>query len=86
VLSDITYETHDYPLPPDADVLIYSDGAFELALPGGRHWALEDFIELCARTARSPHWTLDDLVGQLRDQSQAGRFDDDCTLVRITVR
>ena len=86
VLAAITYETHDYHLQPDdAAVLIYSDGAFELALPDGRHWTLEDFIDLCARTARTPEWALEDLVGQLRNRSRAAHFDDDCTLVRITV-
>jgi CHASE1-domain containing sensor protein len=85
VLADTTYETHDHHLPPNADLLLYSDGAFELALPGGGHWALEDFIDLCARTARSPDWTLEDLVGQLRNRSETGHFDDDCTLVRVAL-
>lgn len=86
VLADITYETHDYPLDSDADILIYSDGAFEVVLPGGEHGALEDFIDLCAGTARSPRWTLDEVVDQLRKRSETGRFDDDCTLVRVSVR
>ena len=47
---------------------------------------LDDFIDLCARTARSPHWTLDDIVKQLRHRSDTGQFDDDCTLVRLTAR
>lgn len=86
VLGDIAYETYEHRLHPDAAVLIYSDGAFELVLPGGQHGSLEDFIDLCARTARAPHWSLDDLVGQLRKRSETGGFDDDCTLVRLTVR
>lgn len=86
VQEDTTFHGHNYPLPPNATLLLYSDGAFDLALPDGRHWALEDFIDLCARTALSPHWTLDDLVDQLRGRSETGHFDDDCTLVRVTVR
>ena len=85
VLANTTYDTDHYQLHPGEDVLIYSDGAFELVLPGGEHWALEDFIELSARTARAPHWTLEDLVAQLRRRSETGDFDDDCTLVRVTV-
>jgi CHASE1-domain containing sensor protein len=85
VLADVTYETHAYPLHPAADVLIYSDGAFELVLPGGERWLLEDFIDLCAHTARLPHWTLDNLVDQLRNRSETGDFDDDCTLVRVAL-
>ena len=86
VLEDTTFEAHSYLLPSDTAVLIYSDGAFDLTLPDGHRWALEDFIGLCADTARSPHWTLDDLVGQLRKHSETGQFDDDCTLVRVGVR
>jgi len=84
VLPEVTFDSYDYALDPGAAVLIYSDGAFELVLPDGRRWTLEEFIELCARTARSPHWTLEDLVRQLRNRSKTGDFDDDCTLVRVT--
>ena len=86
VLPNTIFETRSYPMPPGTDLLIYSDGAYELALPDGRHWAIEDFIDLCAHTARSEHWTLDDLVDQLRSRSETGQFDDDCTLVRVTAR
>ncbi len=85
VLEDTTFVTHSYSVPPDSDLLIYSDGAFDLALPDGRHWTLEEFVDLCARTAGTPHWTLEDLVKQLRKRSDAGRFDDDCTLVRVSI-
>ncbi len=85
VLENTTYETHHQPLHPGADLLIYSDGAFELVLPGGERWSLEEFIQMCASTARAPHWTVDGLVDQLRKRSETGRFDDDCTLVRLTV-
>jgi CHASE1-domain containing sensor protein len=85
VLEGTTFEAHNYPLPSDSDLLIYSDGAFDLALPDGRRWDLEDFIDLCDDTARSPRWTLEDLVDQLRNRSKTGHFDDDCTLVRVTV-
>ena len=85
VLENTTFDVNSYPLPPDTTLLIYSDGAFELTLPNGGHWRLEDFVDLCAGTARSPHWTLDDLVDQLRSRTQTGQFDDDCTLVRVTI-
>ncbi len=85
VLEDTTYETYEYPLQPGTDVLIYSDGAFELVLPGGERGSLEEFIDMSARTAAAPDWTLDDLVDQLRKRSATGHFDDDCTLVRLTI-
>lgn len=86
VLGNITYETHDYRLPPNSDLLIYSDGAFELPLPDGRHGNLEEFIDLCAGTAGAPDWSVQDIVDQLRKRTESGQFADDCTLVRVTVR
>lgn len=86
VLEDTTFDTHSYPVPPDTSLLLYSDGAFELDLRDGRQWNLEGFIDLCARTAAAPHWTLEGLIDQIRDRSISGVFDDDCTLVRVTVR
>lgn len=86
VLADTVYETHHHALRPDADLLIYSDGAFEVVLPGGQRWSMEEFIGLCGHTARAADWTLDDLVDELRRRSETGHFDDDCTLVRISVR
>lgn len=86
VMEDATFETRSQTLPPGAALLIYSDGAFELPAPEGLHWDLQDFVELCARTARTPDWTLDDLVDELRNRSDTGEFDDDCTLVRVSFR
>ena len=85
VLANSAYETAHHRLHPGDELLIYSDGAYELVLPGGDRWTLEEFIDLCASTARAPHWTLEDLVAQLRRRSETGGFDDDCTLVRVTV-
>jgi sigma-B regulation protein RsbU (phosphoserine phosphatase) len=86
VLEDTTFEAQSYRLPPDCAVLIYSDGVFDLMLRDGRGWALGDFIDLCARTARSPRWAIDDLLDQLRSRSESENFEDDCTLVLLTVR
>ncbi len=84
VLEDTTFETHSYQLPPDTDLMIYSDGAFELDLRDGGAWSLGDFIGLCARTAARPGWTLDDLIARIRERSMSGVFEDDCTLVRVS--
>lgn len=80
VLEETPFETHACCLPPDSALLIYSDGV----MPDGGRLALQDFIDLCARTAHSPDWTLEDLIGHL-DRPDTGEFDDDCTLVRLTV-
>ena len=86
VLEDATFDTQTCTLPPGSTLLIYSDGACDLTPHDGQLWTVDNFIDLCARTARSAHWSLDALIDKLRRRSGSGRFEDDCTLVRIRVR
>ena len=66
IQTDADFPADSYRVPPGADILLYSDGAFELALPDGRDGSLADFIDLYSRSAGSAEWTLDALIGQLR--------------------
>lgn len=86
VLENTAFATHACAMAADTALLIYSDGAFDVTQRDGRTWNLEDFISLCARTAASPGWTLEDVIGQLRARTASELFDDDCTLVRVTIR
>jgi len=58
MFEDTTFESGSFVVPPDAEMLIYSDGAFELTLPDGTLWALTEFVGLCAAwpAPRSGHW------------------------------
>ena len=85
-ILDVTeFGTGTYRVPPDADILLYSDGAFELTLPGGGYWTLAGFIEVCAQAAATPDWTLDTLIADLLRETDSGVFEDDCTLVRLSI-
>ncbi|MCW1958429.1 MAG: PAS domain S-box protein [Mycobacterium sp.] len=86
MFSDSVYSADTYVVPSDGQILLYSDGAFELFAESatGKMWSRADFITLCAELAGQPDWTLDDLVGRLRSLSPTGEFDDDCALVLLT--
>jgi PAS domain S-box-containing protein len=83
MFADSEFTGATYVVPAAAEVLVYSDGAFELDMPDGGTWSLSDFIELCAEVAQSPEWSLDDIIAGLRAVSVSGIFDDDCTMVRL---
>jgi len=85
VQTDADFPAGTYRVPPGADILLYSDGAFEITLPGGGQGSLADFVGLWMQSAGSTKATLDDLVEQLQSRCESGRFDDDCTLVRLSV-
>lgn len=69
------------PIPPGSQLLIYSDGAYELTQPDGRPWSHTKFADVCA--GLRPGWSLDDLVGDLLSHSGTGSFEDDCSLVLL---
>ena len=85
ILEVTEFSTGSYLVPPDADLLLYSDGAFELSLPDGGYWTLAGFVEVCARAAETPDWTLDTLLADLLRITGSDYFEDDCTLVRLNI-
>ena len=83
MFDDTPFTTATVPIPPGSQLLLYSDGAYELPLDDGGQWPLRAFVELCTRLGGSPDWTLDDVIHNVLDNSNTGSFDDDCCLVRF---
>ncbi|MDA0250895.1 MAG: PAS domain S-box protein [Actinomycetota bacterium] len=84
MFDDTEFPCGTYIVPPGSQILLYSDGVFELPLASGRHWSLSDFIDLCTGLAADPDWSLDTLISRLRAVTASGMFDDDCSVVRLT--
>lgn len=85
VFAGTAYTSADYTVPAGGQLLIYSDGAFELNGPDGRYLlSNKDFRELCSTLAARSDWSLDALVDELKQLSSRGDFDDDCALVLLT--
>lgn len=80
MFPDTVFTSHTYPVPHGCRILLYSDGAYEIALDDGRLLSLEDFKDTVIRLAGS---SLDDLVDTLRGLTPSGAFDDDCSLIRL---
>ena len=83
MFADTEFGCEKYQLPEGAEILLYSDGAFELPLPEGAMWSLSDFVELCTVLSRSGDWTLEYLTEELKARTVAGLFNDDCSLLRL---
>ena len=84
MFDDTEFPCATYSVPPGSQILLYSDGVFELPLAVGNRWSLADFTALCTALAASPDWSLDALISELRTRTAGGLFDDDCSLVRLT--
>ena len=83
---DSAYTSDSYLVPAGGQLLLYSDGAFELSTrnPEGKLWTQSDFVNLSTELAAKPGWSLDGLVERLKSVSPTGEFDDDCALVLLT--
>lgn len=83
MFDNSVFTANSVDVPEGSELLLYSDGAYEWALPGGQAWSVADFIALCSRHARSGNWSLGALVEELRARTPEGEFDDDCSLVLV---
>ncbi len=86
MFPDADYTCRSQSVPRGGQLLLYSDGAFELPFDSatGAPWSQESFVALVAELAAQPDWSLDDLLTRLRALSPSGDFDDDCALVLLT--
>ena len=86
MFADTVFTADAYRVPNGGQLLLYSDGAYELPLDDERRsrFSLDNFVSLCTELAVRPGWSLDDLVNRLRLCSPTGDFDDDCALVLLT--
>lgn len=83
VFDDTAFPTATHTVPHDSRILLYSDGAYEFPLPTGEYPTWEEFIDLYTALAATPHWSLDNLVAELRSLTATGDFTDDCALVEL---
>ncbi len=80
--EDTRFATETFLVPPKTEIMLYSDGAFELDPEAGR-WDPKEFTELCTQMVSSSDWSVDDLISALVAKTTSGLFHDDCTVVRL---
>ncbi len=84
MFADTEFAFRAHTMPPRSQLLVYSDGACEIAMPGDRQLRWGEFVELAERVAASPSWTPDELIGELNGLTRSGTFEDDFSLIQLT--
>jgi phosphoserine phosphatase RsbU/P len=72
-------------LPRGATLLVVSDGAFEVETPGGQQGTWEEFVATAVAAHSTKRPLLDALVEAARARRLSGAFEDDVTLMTISV-
>lgn len=68
---------------PGSRLLLYSDGVFEVAQPGGALWGLQAFLGTVAAPAETPGESLEALIAAARHAGGRTEFADDVSLLEV---
>jgi PAS domain S-box-containing protein len=85
MFGDTEFAVTSMVLPTACQVLLYSDGVLDLALPGDQVWTRADFTDLCTELAAGPDGSLDGLIERLQHLTDTDVLEDDCTLVQLRI-
>ena len=83
MFTDSRYHSRSYTVPAGARMLLFSDGAFELPLRGGRCGTLDEFTDVVLNQLRNDDFSAEAIVEQLRARTVDGQFEDDCSLIAV---
>jgi len=86
VMEGMAYTAASATVPAGSRLVVVSDGAFEVQLPGEAQLSFTDFVGLVARaTGDTPGARAEAIIASV--QALAGRpeFDDDCTLLELVL-
>ena len=81
LFQETEFTSQCFAVPPGCRILVYSDGASELELADGRHLTPDGFKNLTTELARSPEWSIDELIDELRATTAEETFADDCSTI-----
>jgi len=84
IFPDSVFTADTYCVRPGCRILLFSDGASEIELGGGRQLSLDEFKNLATRVAGRPDWSPDDLIGELHALTPEKTFEDDCALIQLS--
>jgi serine phosphatase RsbU (regulator of sigma subunit) len=85
VLPDVAYEVREAVVPAGSRIYLFSDGVFEFVTTDGRRSSLTDFEPLLSAPERAGVPETDRVWDAIGHLAGPGGFDDDCSLLVVTV-
>ena len=83
LFEEATYITESLPVGEGACLLVYSDGLYEVPLPGGKMWSLPEFMDVVeeCRGLLGATDGLDHLLGRIQVITADAPFTDDYSVI-----
>ncbi|MEM9541917.1 MAG: SpoIIE family protein phosphatase [Cyanobacteria bacterium P01_E01_bin.42] len=83
MFPEADYEEHTCKIDNAASLYLFSDGIYELDLPNGEMWRIDDFIEELKQYYQHSDRHLDRIIDRVKEINSSDRFDDDLSLVEV---
>lgn len=79
------FETGSCSVPPAARLYLFSDGIYEVEHPDGRCATLEEFVAVLAQPEQAQKQKLTEVLASMRAIQRRDDFDDDVSLLEVTI-
>ena len=83
MMDEVQYEAQTTTVPPGATLYVFSDGVFEVMLPDGNRWTLDDFLPLISATRQAGVPEPRRLYEHVHRVARRGPLDDDFSLLTL---
>ncbi|MGK7924726.1 MAG: PP2C family protein-serine/threonine phosphatase [Spirulina sp.] len=83
MFPDVDYDQDTWEIAANASLYLFSDGIYELDLPNGGMWGLDEFIEELKQYREKGDLHLDRIIDRVKEIGISDRFDDDLSLVEV---
>lgn len=85
-LPQADYEGAETCVPANSRLYLFSDGVYEVGLPGGGMWSLEELQDYLSRAPVEPGAEIETLYKTLLQMRSGDALDDDFSLLRLDFR
>jgi len=82
-LPQADYEGAETCVPAKSRLYLFSDGVYEVELPGGGMWSLEELQDYLSRAPVEPGVEIEGLYNTLLEMRSGSALDDDFSLLRL---
>jgi len=82
---DITYQSEIREIRDPSRLYIFSDGVYDITKTNGSIWRIDEFVEFASKSFKLDQSNLDLVLSHAKELGQQKEFDDDFTIVEITI-
>ncbi|MGB3510963.1 MAG: SpoIIE family protein phosphatase [Microcoleaceae cyanobacterium] len=83
MFPEATYIDNSCKIENLSSLYIFSDGVYEISLPGGETWGIDDFIDLLLKYNETGYCNLEEVLNYVRKLNGSHIFNDDFSLLKV---